>query len=76
MCYMEQKMQEQMKAGFALEKELGEQYERFCQWYLSTFPDGDETLIDIKYLDERYYLKSPVSDVSAAWLGWRSALGI
>lgn len=73
MCYMESKMQEQIEHGQALMEELERQYDYFCEWYLATFVDGDETLISKTYLDERFQLNSPVSEVSAMWLGWRSA---
>lgn len=75
MEYMESRMQDQMEAGFAHENELQKQFDLFCQWYLS-IPDVDETLVDKKYLDERFELNSPVDIVSAMWLGWRSANGI
>lgn len=73
MCYMESKMQEQIEHGLARMEELERQYDYFCEWYLSTFVDGDETLISKTHLDERFYLNSPVQEVNAMWLGWRSA---
>lgn len=56
--------------------ELQRQYDLFCEWYLSAFPDGDETLVASKYLDGKFNLGSPVTEVSAMWLGWRNGLGL
>ncbi len=75
-CHMESKMQEQIEGGLARMEELEKQYDLFSDWYLSSIPDCDETLIDRKYLDDRYFLQSPVEVVSAMWLGWRMALGL
>ena len=75
MCYMESKMQEQIEHGILLMDELGKEFELFSEWFL-TLPDVDETLIDIKYLNERFQLHSPSDTASTLWVGWRASKGL
>ena len=75
MEYMESKMQDQFEAGILRQEALDSEYEKFSNWFLS-IPDADDTLISREYLDDRFYLSSPVVEVSAMWTAWRAAVGL
>ena len=74
--YMESKMDEYIESGIRKQEELEKEFDRFSDWFVNLIGDIDETLVERKYLDERFNLNSPSVEAQAMWLGWKASKGL